>query len=185
MGGTPDKYRGVTHLGRVWRLRRFYRPDRSHPTVIRCALLIDGMSSDIGRVLRMMNLVGDEGFVEALENAESLVEDAEDTLRRVEKIEGEAEAAVREANETLQAVDTRLMKFDETISRLEAKIEAAFSIAFLFFAVSQYTEGQVLIAGGLAIMGFLGFSSLVVTIVTLPQVQRLRQVGEYASDRLD
>lgn len=143
------------------------------------------MSSDIGRVLRMMTLVGDEGFVEALENAESLVEEAEGTLRRVEKIEGEAEAAVREANETLQAVDHRLAKFDESVSLLEAKIEAAFSIAFLFFALSQYNEGQILLAAGLAIMGLLGFSSLVVTLVTLPQVQRLRQVGEYASDRFD
>lgn len=34
-------------------------------------------------------------------------------------------------------------------------------------------------------MGLLGISSLVVTIVNLPQVQRLRQVGDYATDQLD
>jgi len=133
----------------------------------------------------MVGLLGDEGFVKALTNAEKLVDDAEETLERVEKIEGEAGEAVREANEALQAVDNRLLKFDETISLLEAKIEAGFSLGFFFFALSMWTDGEVLLAAGLAFMGLLGASSLVVTIVTLPQVRRLRQVGEYATDRID
>lgn len=143
------------------------------------------MRSDIDNVRKMMGLLGDEGFVKALTNAEKLVNDAEETLERVEKIEGEAGEAVREANEALQAVDNRLLKFDETISLLEAKIEAGFSLGFFFFALSMWSDGEVLLAAGLAFMGLLGVSSLVVTIVTLPQVRRLRQVGEYATDRMD
>ena len=143
------------------------------------------MRSDIDNVRKMMGLLGDEGFVKALTNAEKLVNDAEETLERVEKIEGEAGEAVREANEALQAVDNRLLKFDETISLLEAKIEAGFSLGFFFFALSMWSDGEVLLAAGLAFMGLLGVSSLVMTIVTLPQVRRLRQVGEYATDRMD
>jgi hypothetical protein len=143
------------------------------------------MRSDIDNMRKMVGLLGDEGFVKALTNAEKLVNDAEETLERVEKIEGEAGEAVREANEALQAVDNRLLKFDETISLLEAKIEAGFSLGFFFFALSMWTDGEVLLAAALAFMGLLGASSLVVTIVTLPQVRRLRQVGEYTTDRID
>jgi len=143
------------------------------------------MSSDLGRMLRMMNLVGDEGFVDALEKAERLIEDADETLKRVEQIEGDAEQAVREANETLQAVDNRMMKFDETISLLEAKIEAGFSIGFFFFALNRYLDGELLLAGALFCMGLLGASSLFVTIVTMPQVRRLRQMGRAATGRDD
>lgn len=143
------------------------------------------MLSDIENVRKMMALLGDEGFVDALENAEKLVDDADETLARVEKIEGDAAAAVREANEALVAVDNRLQRFDETISLLEAKIEAAFSIGFFFFALNTYLEGNLLVAAGLFVMGLLGISSLILTVVTLPQVQRLRQVGEYATDQLD
>lgn len=143
------------------------------------------MLSDIDNVRKMMALLGDEGFVEALENVETVVRDADETLGRVEKIESDAEQAVREANEALIAVDNRLLKFDETISLLEAKIEAGFTIGFFFFALNTWLAGDVLIAAGLFVMGLLGISSLVVTIVTLPQVRRLRQVGEYATDRID
>lgn len=143
------------------------------------------MRSDIDNVRKMVGLLGDEGFVEALTNAENLVNEANETLERVEKIEGEAGDAVREANEALNAVDNRLLKFDETISLLEAKIEAGFSLGFFFFALSMWRDGELLLAAGLAFMGLLGVSSLVVTIVNLPQVRRLRQVGDYATDRID
>jgi hypothetical protein len=143
------------------------------------------MASDLGNMLRMMNVLGDEGFVDALENAERLVQNADETLERVEKIEGEAEQAVREANETLTAVDNRLAKFDETISLLEAKIEAGFSIGFFFFGLNRYLAGELFLAIALFVMGLLGASSLVVTIVTLPQVQRLRKFGLSAWRRVD
>jgi hypothetical protein len=81
--------------------------------------------------------------------------------------------------------DARLQRFDETISLLEAKIEAAFSVGFFFFALNTYLEGSLLVAAGLFVMGLLGISSLVVTILNLSQVQRLRQVGEYATDQID
>ncbi|MXR51128.1 hypothetical protein GRX03_05845 [Halovenus sp. WSH3] len=143
------------------------------------------MASDLGNMLRMMNILGDEGFVDALENAERLVKNADETLERVEQIEGDAERAVREANETLTAVDNRLAKFDETISLLEAKIEAGFSVGFFFFGLNRYLEGELLLAGALFFMGLLGASSLVVTIVTLPQVRRLREMGLQAYRRVD
>lgn len=143
------------------------------------------MLSDIDNMRKMIELLGDEGFVRALTNAEDLVADVDETLDRVEQIEGDAEAAVREANEALNAVDSRLAKFDETISLLEAKIEAGFSIGFFFFALNSYLAGDLLIAAGLFCMGLLGASSLVVTVVTLPQVQRLRQAGRYASGQVD
>ncbi|MFW5974149.1 MAG: hypothetical protein ACOCPZ_02065 [Natrialbaceae archaeon] len=141
------------------------------------------MSADIGNMLKMMGVLGDEGFVDALTNVERLVEDVEGTLDRVERIEGEAEAAVREANEALNAVDHRLAKFDETISLLEAKIEAGFSVGFFFFAANQYLAGELLFAAGLLFMGLLGASSLVVTVLTLPQVRRLRGMSRYATGR--
>jgi hypothetical protein len=143
------------------------------------------MASDLGNMLRMMNVIGDDGFVDALENAERLVKNADETLERVEQIEGDAEQAVREANETLTAVDNRLAKFDETISLLEAKIEAGFSIGFFFFGLNRYLDGEILLAGALFFMGLLGASSLVVTIVTLPQVRRLRQMGLQAWRRVE
>lgn len=143
------------------------------------------MRSEVENLRQMVGLLGDEGFVRALTNAEELVEDAEETLERVERIEGEAGEAVREANEALQAVDDRLLKFDETVSLLEAKIEAGFSLGFFFFALSMWTDGEFILAAALGFMGLLGASSLVVTVVTLPQVRRLRQVGEYATDRME
>lgn len=143
------------------------------------------MASDLGNMLRMMNVLGDEGFIDALESAENLVDDADETLERVEKIEGDAAQAVEEANETMTAVDNRLSKFDETISLLEAKIEAGFSIGFFFFGLNRYLEGDLLLAAALFGMGLLGGSSLVVTIVTLPQVRRLRQFGLTAWRHVD
>ncbi|WP_436901692.1 hypothetical protein [Halovenus halobia] len=143
------------------------------------------MASDLGNMLRMMNILGDEGFVDALENAERLVDSADRTLERVEKIESDAEQAVREANETLTAVDNRLATFDETISLLEAKIEAGFSIGFFFFGLNRYLAGELFLAVALFGMGLLGASSLVVTIVTLPQVRRLRKMGLTAWRHVD
>lgn len=138
------------------------------------------MSADIANMLKMMRVLGEEGFVDALTNVERLVEDVDETLDRVEQIEGDAEQAVREANEALNDVDRRLAKFDETISLLEAKIEAGFSIGFFFFALNQYLAGELLFAAGLFFMGLLGASSLLVTVVTMPQVRRLRRWLEYA-----
>ncbi len=142
------------------------------------------MRSDIENMRKMMGLLGDDGFVDAISNAESLVRDAEQTLERVEKIEGDAEQAVREANAALEQVDGRLQKFDETISLIEAKIEAGFSVGFFFFAVNRYLEGDLLFAAALFFMGLLGAGSLFVTIVTLPQVQKLLSIGEYATDQV-
>lgn len=143
------------------------------------------MISDIDNMRKMVELLGDQGFVDALTNVEKLVEDVDRTLDRVEQIEGDAEQAVREANDALQAVDTRLKRFDETIRLLEAKIEAGFTVGFFFFALHQWTAGEPLLAAGLFIMGLLGISSLVVTIATMPQVRRLRQAGKFMSGQLD
>lgn len=140
---------------------------------------------DVERTRKVLELIDDDGFVNALTNVEDLVNDVDETLDRVEQIEGDAEQAVREANEALNAVDYRLQKFDETISLLEAKIEAGFSVGFLFFGVNSWLAGNVVLAGGLFLMGLLGISSLAVTIATMPQVRRLRQVGTYASDQID
>lgn len=143
------------------------------------------MLSDIDNMRKMVDLLGDDGFVDALTNVETVLGEVNETIDRVEKIEGEAEQAVREANEALLAVDDRLRTFDETISLLEAKIEAAFSIAFFFFALNTWLSGDVLLAAGLFAMGLLGASSLVVTIATMPQVRRLRKFGRFASEQID
>lgn len=143
------------------------------------------MFYDINNAGELMDLLNDDGFVRSLKDVEQTLDDVNETIDRVETIEGEAEQAVREANEALQAVDARLAKFDETISLLEAKIEAGFTVGFLFFGVTSYLAGNVLLAAALIFMGLLGTSSLLVTIATLPQVRRLRQVGRYASDQID
>jgi len=143
------------------------------------------MRSDIDNVRQMVGLLGDEGFVNALKNAERLVDDAEATLERVEEVEDEANEAVKEANEALHAVDARLRKVDDTISLIEAKIEAGFSLGFFFFAFSQWSEGNPILAAGLAFMGLLGASSLVRTVLSMPQVRRLRDMGDYATDQID
>jgi hypothetical protein len=143
------------------------------------------MLSDIENVRKLTALLGDEGFVDALTNAEELVNDVDERLERVEEIEGDAEQAVREANDALNAVDYRLQKFDEAIRLIEAKIEAGFSAGFFFFAFQQWQAGAVFLAAGLAVMGLLGISSLAVTVVTMPQVQRLLQVSQYLADRFD
>ncbi len=143
------------------------------------------MLSDVENVRKMVELLSDEGFVRALTNAEQLVDDVDETLGRVEQVEDEAAVAVREANEALNAVDRRLQRFDEAIRLIEAKIEAGFSVGFFFFAFQQWTAGDVLLAAGLSAMGLLGISSLAVTIATMPQIQRLRQVGGLLTSRLD
>jgi len=143
------------------------------------------MFRNINNAGELMDLLNDDGFVNSLKDVEQTLDDVNETIDRVEQIEGEAEEALREANEALIAVDDRLAKFDETISLLEAKIEAGFSVGFLFFGLNSYLAGDLLLAAGLLTMGLLGASSLVVTIVTLPQVRRLRQVGRYASEQID
>jgi hypothetical protein len=142
------------------------------------------MLSDIENVRKILDLLGDDGFVGALTSAEKIVDEADDTLRRVEQVEAEAEATVREANETLKSVDRRLAKVDETIRLLEAKIEGGFSLAFFFFAVNRFLAGEVLLAAGLFGMGLLGVSALAITIYTLPQVQRLRELAAYVAGEL-
>jgi hypothetical protein len=130
----------------------------------------------IDNVLSLMGLLNDDGFVEALTDVEEVIDDVDATLDRVEDVESEAVQAVNEANEALVAVDNRLQRVDETILLLEAKIEAAFSVGFFFFALNRWNEGEVFVAAGLFVMGLLGASSLVVTIVTMPQVRRLRRI---------
>lgn len=142
------------------------------------------MLSDIENVRRLTELLRDEGFIEALTNAEQLVDDVDERLERVEQIEGDAEEAVHEANEALNAVDNRLRKFDEAIRLIEAKIEAGFSAGFFLFGYQQLTAGAVFIAAGLFFMGLLGSSSLVVTLRNMPQVERLRQMGTYLLGQL-
>jgi hypothetical protein len=142
------------------------------------------MLSDIENVRRLTELLRDEGFVEALTNAEQLVDDVDERLERVEQIEGDATEAVREANEALNAVDERLRKFDEAIRLIEAKIEAGFSAGFFVFGYQQLASGAVFIAAGLFFMGLLGGSSLLVTLNNMPQVERLRQVAVYLFDSL-
>lgn len=143
------------------------------------------MLFDIDNARTLMELLDDDGFVDALANAEQLVTDVDETLDRVEQIEEDAVEAVHEANEALAAVDDRLRRVDETILQLEAKIEAAFTVGFLFFAIDRWQNGDVLLAVGLSVMGLLGISSLVWTVKTLPQVQRLRRLGRYASDEVE
>lgn len=143
------------------------------------------MLSDIENVRKLTRLLGDEGFVDALTNAEELVDDIDERLERVEQIEGEAEQAVQEANEALTAVDRRLQKFDEAIRLIEAKIEAGFSAGFMFFALQQWQAGSLFLALALFVMGLLGSSSLLVTIINMPQVQRLMQMSQYLADRFD
>ncbi|WP_254840760.1 hypothetical protein [Natronomonas marina] len=142
------------------------------------------MLSDIDNARKLMMLLGDEGFTEALTEAEELVEDANETLDRVERIEDEAAEAVREANETLRAVDRRLDKVDRTINLLEAKIEAGFSLGFFVFAANAYFDGDPFFAAGLALMGLLGAGQLAVTIANIPQVEKLWQGLNYLLERL-
>jgi len=136
-------------------------------------------------MLKMMNLLGDDGFVDALKNVEKVVEDVEGTLNRVEQIEGDAEQAVQEANQALNAVDYRLEKFDETISLLEAKIEAGFTVGFFLFGINRWLDGEFILASILFFMGLLGVSSLIITVIKLPQVQRLRRLLKYAIGQLN
>ena len=143
------------------------------------------MSSDLGNALRMIGLLGDDEFVDALTDVEELMAEVEETLDRVEEVETEAQRAVEDADVALRAVDDRLNRFDEMISLLEAEIEAVFSIGFFYFAFTQWTAGNELLAGGLLLMGLLGASSLAVTVYKMPQVRKLRRVGRYASRRLE
>lgn len=142
------------------------------------------MLSDIDNVRKLLLLLGDEGFTEALTEAEALVEDASDTLDRVERIENEAAQAVTEANETLEAVDRRLDTVDRTINLLEAKIEAGFSLGFFVFAVNAYVSGDLFFAAGLFFMGLLGAGQLAVTIANIPQVEKIRVAVGFLLERL-
>lgn len=134
---------------------------------------------------KLVELLGDDGFVEAVTNVGRIVEAVNETLDRVEKAESEAGEAVQEANATLHAVDRRLDKVDETISSMEAKIEAGFNAGFLVVAADLFFRGELIFAASLAVLGLLGAGALMHTILTLPQIRKLRQAGLAAFDRLD
>lgn len=140
--------------------------------------------SEVNNVRQLVELLGDDGFTEALTQAEGLVDDVNDTLDRVERVEDEAAEAVKEANQTLVAVDRRLDKVDRTISLLEAKIEAGFSLGFFVFAANFYLSGDYLFAGSLAFLGLLGAGQLLVTIRNIPQVEKLRWGAAQVAGRL-
>jgi hypothetical protein len=142
------------------------------------------MLSDINNVRQLVELLGDDGFTEAITQAEDLVNDVNDTLDRVERVEDEAGEAVKEANRTLTAVDRRLDKVDRTINLLEAKIEAGFSLGFFVFAVNFYLNGDLLFAASLAFMGLLGAGQLLVTIRNIPQVEKIRWLLGRLAERL-
>lgn len=142
------------------------------------------MLSEVDNARRLMVLLGDEGFTDALTQAEDLVDDVNDTLERVERIEDDAGEAVEEANRTLQAVDSRLDKVDRTINLLEAKIEAGFSLAFFVFAVNTYVAGDLFFAAGLFALGLLGAGQLLVTIRNIPQVETVWAGVTYLLERL-
>jgi len=142
------------------------------------------MSSDLGNALRMVGLLGDDEFVDALTDVEELMAEVEETLDRVEEVESEAQRAVEDADVALRAVDDRLNRFDEMISLLEAEIEAVFSIGFFYFAFTQWTAGNELLAGGLLLMGLLGASSLAVTVYKMPQVRKLRKFVRFTAVRV-
>ena len=142
------------------------------------------MLSEVDNARKLMLLLGDEGFTDALTQAETLIEDANDTMDRVERIEGEAAAAVEEANRTMQAIDRRLETVDRTINLLEAKIEAGFSLAFFVFAVNVYLAGDRFFAAGLFALGLLGAGQLLVTIRNIPQVEKLWAAVRYLLDRV-
>jgi hypothetical protein len=140
--------------------------------------------SEVNNVRQLVELLSDDGFTEAITQAEDLVNDVNDTLDRVEEVEDEAAEAVKEANRTLVAVDRRLSKVDETINLLEAKIEAGFSLGFLVFAFNFFIDGDLLFAASLAFLGLLGAGQLLVTVRTIPQVQKLRELFRYVLERL-
>jgi hypothetical protein len=142
------------------------------------------MLSEVDNARKLMLLLGDEGFTDALTQAETLIEDANETLDRVERIEGEAAAAVEEANQTMQAVDRRLETVDRTINLLEAKIEAGFSLALFVVAANVYLGGDLFFAAGLFGLGLLGAGQLVVTVRNIPQVEKVWAGVRYVLDRL-
>jgi Flp pilus assembly protein TadB len=131
------------------------------------------MLSDIDNARKLMELLGNDEFVEAITRADRLVDETEETLERVEQIESDAQQALDETSEALDAVDRRITKVDETLSLIEAEIEAGFSLILLFFAFDRWTAGDPFLAAILFFLGLLGASALVVTIVRMPQIQRL------------
>ncbi|MFB6207688.1 MAG: hypothetical protein ABEJ05_14300 [Haloglomus sp.] len=143
------------------------------------------MFSDIANVRRLMLLLGDERFTDALTQAEKLVEDADETLDRAAQSEGRAERAVREANETPVAVDCRLGKVDESINPLEAKVGAGFSLGFFIFAANAYVDGNLFPAVGLGFTGLLGAGQLAATVTRIPRVEKLRADLRYPLERFD
>lgn len=140
--------------------------------------------SEVDNVRQLIELLGDKGFVEAVSEAEELVNEVNDTLDRVEQVEDEAAEAVKEANQTLTAVDRRLDTVDRTINLLEAKIEAGFSLGFFVFAANFYLDGDYIFAASLAFLGLLGAGQLVVTIINIPQVEKLRWALARLAERL-
>jgi len=142
------------------------------------------MASDLGNVLRTVGLLGDDEFVDALTDVESLIDDVQETLDRVEDVERDATRAVEDADETMADVDRRLERFDEMISRLEAKIEAGFSVGFFVFALNRWSAGDPYLAAGLFAMGLLGASSLAVTVYKMPQVRKLRKFVRFTAVRV-
>lgn len=126
-------------------------------------------------VRRLLDTVGDDDFVDAVTKIDVILDDVEETMGRVRHIE-------RDVGQMMGNVDDKLVAVDETIRRIEQKVEASFSVAFWVLAANRYVEDDVLWAGILAAVGVVFSSSLIWTTFRKSLLKRAIDLGDTATD---
>ena len=107
-------------------------------------------------VRRLLDTLGDDDFVDAVTQIDVILDDVEETMRRVRGIEGDVDGM-------MDNVDAKLVAVDGTIRRIEQKVEASFAVAFWVLGANRFLEDDLLWAGILGAVGLVFASSLLVT----------------------
>lgn len=108
--------------------------------------------------------MSDEEFVEAISNADRLVDDADETLVRVREIE-------RSVDQMMYEVDERMLAIDEMMNSIVARLEASVSVVLFILGVNSYLQDDVLWAAVFVAVALTFSTSMVVTLFRKSRLQ--------------
>lgn len=124
------------------------------------------MRTEADNVRRLLMLLGDDEFVEAISNADRLVDDADETLLRVREIE-------RSVDQMMYEVDERMLEIDRMMNSIVARLEASVSVVLFILGVNSYLKDDFLWAVIFVAVALTFSTSMVVTLFRRSRLQRL------------
>ncbi len=124
------------------------------------------MRTEAENVRRLLLLLSDEEFVEAVSNADRLVDDADETLLRVREIE-------RSVDQMMYEVDERMLAIDTMMNSIVARLEASVSVVLFILGVNRYLQDDVVWAAIFVAVALTFSTSLVMTLFRKSRLQRV------------